>query len=111
MIPNTRKKDKLLLICKGLGLHFFYRCKKICFLKISFNVTAWQGIHDRFFTPTTKGKIGEYEFIFQYEFATPYTTKSTKEWFSEKRTPVFDWPSNSPDANVLENLSGILKGN
>ena len=35
--------------------------------------------------------------------------KSTKEWFTEKRIPVLDWPTNSPDANPIENLQGILK--
>ena len=35
--------------------------------------------------------------------------KEKKKGFKEKRLPVLDWPTNTPDANPIENLWGILK--
>lgn len=47
--------------------------------------------------------------MFQHDRAPAHTVKSTKEWFTEQRITLLDWPENSPDANPKENLWVIIK--
>ena len=83
--------------------------RKICFWKISINGAVFQKVLNHYFTSYVEDKFRDNKFISQYDIALPNTTKSTQEWFREKRMPVFDWPANSPDANTIKNLRGILK--
>ena len=78
---------------------------KICFSK---RLTVYQDVIDHFFIPYIEDKFEDNVFIFQHDPVPPDTEKSTKEWFMEK-LPVLDWPANSPGANPMGNLWGILK--
>lgn len=47
--------------------------------------------------------------IFQQDGAPCHTAKSVKQWLTENRIEVLDWPGNSPDLNPIENLWILMK--
>ncbi|KAI2661899.1 Transposable element Tc1 transposase [Labeo rohita] len=43
------------------------------------------------------------------DLAPAHTAKSTKRWLNYHGVGVLDWPANSPDLNLIDNLWGIVK--
>lgn len=48
-------------------------------------------------------------FIFQQDGASCHTAKTTKKWLQDNHISVLDWPSSSPDLNIIETVWHKMK--
>lgn len=47
------------------------------------------------------GAVG---FVFQHDMPPAHNAASTREFLRQRKVPVLEWPGNSPDMNILENM-------
>ncbi len=60
--------------------------------------------------PSADKLYGDADFLLQQDLAPAYTAKGTKSWFNDHGVTVLDWPANSPDLNLIENLWVLSRG-
>ncbi len=76
----------------------------LCFLKTNVTAPVYQYIFGAFTFPSADQLFKDADFIFQQDLAPVHTAKSTKSWLNDHGVDVLDWPANSPDLNLIENL-------
>ncbi len=79
------------------------------FLKANIPAPVYQEIFEYFMLPSADQLFKDADFIFQQDLAPVHTAKSTKSWLNDHGVGVLDWPANSPDLNLIENIWGIVK--
>jgi hypothetical protein len=60
--------------------------------------------------PAAAGWFGSRgRWLFQQDNAPPHVAVSTRQWLSDHRVQVLQWPTMSPDLNPIENMWAFLK--
>ena len=72
------------------------------------NVQKYLNLLKEDIIPELSGKFN-FDFIFQQDGARPHTCKAVKTFFHEKDLNLLEWPSHSPDINLIENIWKIMK--
>ncbi len=73
------------------------------------NTAFYQEMLQHFMLPSADKLYGDADFIFQQDLSPTHTAKGTKSWFNDHGVTVLDWPANSPDLKLIENLWSIVK--
>ncbi len=79
----------------------------LCFLKTNVTAPVYQEILEHYMLPSAGQLFKDADLSFI--LAPAHTAKSTKSWLNDHGVGVLDWPANSPDLNLTENLWGIVK--
>ena len=73
-------------------------------VKGTLNASADQDILDNYMLPTLWEQFGAGLFLFQHDCAPVHKARPIKTWMEEFGVDELDWPAQSPDLNLIEDL-------
>lgn len=73
------------------------------------NSTKYIELLDFHLWPVIAKVFGNRPFIFQDDNATPHCSRQTNTWKQENGIQKFNWPAQSPDLNIIENVWRCIK--
>lgn len=79
------------------------------FIQGTVNAGKYQAILTRSLLPSIAKLNADDNFIFQQDGASCHTAKSTQTWLRNNNITVLDWPSSSPDLNIIETVWHKMK--
>ncbi|GBL88510.1 Transposable element Tc1 transposase [Araneus ventricosus] len=68
----------------------------------------YEDIHENTMRPYARNSFG-HGFIFQQDNYPKHRSKHIQNWFSRRHVTLIDWPSLSPDLNIIEGVWGELE--
>ena len=73
------------------------------------NSDKYKAILQTHLLPVLQRDLPDGNGIFQQDLAPCHTSKKMRAFFDENGLTILDWPGNSPDLNLTENLWAIIK--
>ena len=89
------------------GAIFYYGAANLVRLKDNQDSVEYCQTFQYVLLPFVADMLGE-TCTFQQVNASIHRSKYTKKWFGEKNIDVIEWPSRSPDLNIIKNNWGLL---